>query len=81
MNSLKKFNIKKILKPSRKGTLKKNIFFILFGMYFSTLAIASTLTVQFVGALIPGGNNNTPLGNVPQQQCRGNNTSNSLLTC
>ena len=41
---------------------------------FSTLAIASTLTVEFVGALIPGGNNNTPLGNVPEQQCRGNNT-------
>ncbi len=79
MNSLKKFNIKKILKPSRKGTLKKNIFFILFGMYFSTLAIAATLSVQFVGALIPGGNNNTPIGNTPKQQCRGNDTSNTLL--
>ena len=30
----------------------ENKFFILFGMYFSTLAIAATLTVQFVGALI-----------------------------
>ena len=79
MNSLKKFNIKKILKPSRKGTLKKNIFFILFGMYFSTLAIAATLSVQFVGALIPGGNNNTPSGNVPEQQCRGNNSAKTKL--
>ena len=80
MNSLKKFNIKKILKPSRKkGTLKKNIFFILFGMYFSTLAIAATLSVQFVGALIPGGNNNTPSGNTSEQQCRGNNSVKSKL--
>ena len=79
MNSLKKFNIKKILKSSRKGTLKKNIFFILFGMYFSTLAIAATLSVQFVGALIPGGNNNTPSGNVPEQQCRGNNSAKTKL--
>ena len=74
MKILKEFKLKKILKLLRKGTVKKNIFFILFGMYFSTLAIASTLTVEFVGALIPGGNNNTPLGNVPEQQCRGNNT-------
>ena len=74
MKILKEFKLKKILKLLRKGAVKKNIFFILFGMYFSTLAIASTLTVEFVGALIPGGNNNTPLGNVPEQQCRGNNT-------
>jgi len=53
MNSLKKIDIKKIFKLLRKGTFKKNIFFILFGMYFSTLAIASTLSVTFVGALIP----------------------------
>ena len=79
MKILKEFKLKKIFKILRKGTFKKNIFLILFGMYFSTLAIASTLTVQFVGALIPGGNNNTPLGNVPQQQCRGNNSGNSLL--
>ena len=79
MDDLKKLDIKKILKSLRKGTFKKNIFFILFGMYFSTLAIASTLSVQFIGALIPGGNNNTPIGNTPQQQCRGNNTSNSLM--
>ena len=74
MKILKEFKLKKIFKILRKGTFKKNIFLILFGMYFSTLAIASTLTVEFVGALIPGGNNNTPLGNVPEQQCRGNNT-------
>ena len=79
MKILEEFKLKKIFKILRKGTFKKNIFLILFGMYFSTLAIASTLTVQFVGALIPGGNNNTPLGNVPQQQCRGNNSGNSLL--
>ena len=74
MKILEEFKFKKIFKILRKGTFKKNIFLILFGMYFSTLAIASTLTVEFVGALIPGGNNNTPLGNVPEQQCRGNNT-------
>ena len=79
MNFLEKINIKKLFKLLRKGTFKKNIFFILFGMYFSTLAIASTLTVQFVGALIPGGNNNTPIGNTPKQQCRGNDTSNTLM--
>ena len=79
MDDLKKLDIKKIFKSLRKGTFKKNIFFILFGMYFSTLAIASTLSVQFIGALIPGGNNNTPIGNTPQQQCRGNDTSNTLM--
>ena len=79
MDDLKKLDIKKIFKSLRKGTFKKNIFFVLFGMYFSTLAIASTLSVQFIGALIPGGNNNTPIVNTPQQQCRGNNTSNSLM--
>ena len=54
MKIIKKLSIKKIFKLLRKGTFKKNIFFILFGMYFSTLAIASTLSVQFIGALIPG---------------------------
>ena len=32
--NFKKFKLKKILKLLRKGTVKKNIFFILFGMYF-----------------------------------------------
>ena len=79
MKIIKKLSIKKIFKLLRKGTFKKNIFFILFGMYFSTLAIASTLSVQFIGALIPGGNNNTPIGNTPKQQCRGNDTSKTLM--
>ena len=77
MNSLKKFNIKKILKPSRKGTLKKNIFFILFGMYFSTLAFAATLTVSFKGGLIPGGNNN--FVNPAKPKCK-SSTTGHLLT-
>ncbi len=79
MKIIEKLSIKKIFKLLRKGTFKKNIFFILFGMYFSTLAIASTLSVKFIGALIPGGNNNTPIGNTPLQQCRGNDTSNTLM--
>ena len=60
--------------------MKKKTFFVLFGFYFSSLALASNLTVQFIGALIPGGNNNTPTGNDPRQQCRGNDASKSLLT-
>ena len=63
----------------RRGIFGKKTFFILFGIYFSSLAIASTLTVEFIGALIPGGNNNTPIGNTPAQQCRGSDTNKTLL--
>ena len=72
-------NIKKIKKLIIKGVLKPKVFFILFGLFFSSLAFAATLSVEFIGALIPGGNNNTPRGNVAEQQCRGNDTSKTLM--
>jgi len=77
MKILKKFNIKKILKLLRIGTFKKSIFFILFGMYFSTLAFAAALTVSFKGGLIPGGNNN--FINPDSPKCR-SSTTGDLLT-
>ena len=79
MKFLNKYKIKKLFKSLRRGIFGKKTFFILFGIYFSSLAIASNLTVQFIGALIPGGNNNTPTLNDPKQQCRGSDTNKSLL--
>ena len=79
MNFSNKYKIKKLFKCLRRGIFGKKTFFILFGIYFSSLAIASTLTVEFIGALIPGGNNNTPIGNTPAQQCRGSDTNKTLL--
>ncbi len=70
---------KKTFRDLKYGVLKPKIFIILIGLFFSTLAIAANLSVTFIGALIPGGNNNTPRGNVPEQQCRGNDTSKTLL--
>ena len=72
-------DIKKVKKLIIKGVLKPKVFFILFGLFFSSLAFAATLSVEFIGALIPGGNNNTPRGNVAEQQCRGNDTSKTLM--
>ena len=80
MKFLNNYKIKKLLKSLKKGIFGKKTFFVLFGFYFSSLALASNLTVQFIGALIPGGNNNTPTGNDSRQQCRGNDASKSLLT-
>ena len=79
MKFLNKYKIKKLFKSLRRGIFGKKTFFILFGIYFSSLAIASTLTVEFIGALIPGGNNNTPIGNTSAQQCRGNDDEKSLM--
>ena len=73
-------NLNKIRQSIFKGLIKPEIFLILFVSFFSSLAFAAALTVTFVGALIPGGNNNTPTNNDPRQQCRGNDASNSLLT-
>ena len=79
MKFLNKYKIKKLFKSLKRGIFGKTTFFVLFGIYFSSLAIASNLTVTFIGALIPGGNNNTPTLNDPRQQCRGNDTSNTLM--
>jgi len=49
-------DLKKIFKYLKFGVLKPKIFIILFVLFFSTLAIAATLSVTWKGALIPGGN-------------------------
>ena len=72
-------NLKKIKKKIFKGVLNPKVFCILIGLFFSTLAIAANLSVTFIGALIPGGNNNTPFGNIPAQQCRGNDVNKTLM--
>ena len=51
-------DLKKIFKYLKFAVLKPKIFIILFVLFFSTLAIAATLSVTWKGALIPGGNNN-----------------------
>ena len=79
MNFSNKYKIKKLFKSLRRGIFGKKTFFVLFGIYFSSLAIASNLTVTFIGALIPGGNNNTPPNNDPKQQCRGSDNNKTLL--
>ena len=79
MKFFNKYKIKKLFKSLRRGVFGKKTFFVIFGIYFSTLALASNLTVTFIGALIPGGNNNTPIGNTPAQQCRGNDDAKSLM--
>jgi len=45
MKIIKKLNIKKIYKSLKTGVLSTNTFFLLLGVFFSTLALAVTLTV------------------------------------
>ena len=58
MKVLRELKSKKILKAVLKGSLKTNVFLILLGIFFSTLAFAAALTVTWETAIIPGGNNN-----------------------
>ncbi len=57
MKVLRQLKSKKILKSVLKGSLKTNVFLILLGIFFSTLAFAAALTVTWEAAIIPGGNN------------------------
>ena len=57
MKVLRELKSKKILKFVFKGSLKKNVFLILLGIFFSTLAFAAALTVTWEAGKIPGGNN------------------------
>ena len=58
MKVLRELKSKKILKSVLKGSLKTNVFLILLGIFFSTLAFAAALTVTWEAGRIPGGNNN-----------------------
>ena len=77
MKVLEELKSKKILKSLLRGSLKTNVFLILLGIFFSTLAFAAALTVSFKGGLIPGGNNN--FINPDSPKCR-SSTTNDLLT-
>jgi len=47
---------KKVLRCIRFGVLVPKLFIILFGLFFSSLAFAANLKVNWVDGLIPGGN-------------------------
>ena len=47
MKVLRELKSKKILKSVLKGSLKTNVFLILLGIFFSTLAFAAALTVTW----------------------------------
>ena len=55
MKIIKKLNIKKIFRSLKSGVLSTNIFFILFIAFFSTLALAATLTLTHKDNRIPSG--------------------------
>ena len=57
MKVLRELKPKKILKSVLKGSVKTNVFLILLGIFFSTLAFAAALTVTWEAGKIPGGNN------------------------
>ena len=48
--------LKKVLRCIRFGALVPKLFIILFGLFFSSLAFAANLKVNWVDGLIPGGN-------------------------
>ena len=48
--------LKKVLRCIRFGVLVPKLFIILFGLFFSSLAFAAELRVNWVDSLIPGGN-------------------------
>ena len=58
MKIIKKLNIKKIFKSLKSGVLSTNIFFILFAVFFSSLALAATLTLTHKDNRIPLGDAN-----------------------
>ena len=49
MKVLRELKLKKILKSLLKGSLKTNVFLILFGIFFSTLAFAAALLHGYQG--------------------------------
>ena len=53
MKVLRELKSKKILKSVLKGSLKTNVFLILLGIFFSTLAFAAALTVTWLDGRIP----------------------------
>ena len=53
MKVLRELKSKKILKAVLKGSLKTNVFLILLGIFFSTLAFAAALTVTWLDGRIP----------------------------
>ena len=57
MKNFKKLNIKKIFRSLKTGVLSTNIFFFLFAAFFSSLALAVTLTLTHVDNRIPAGAN------------------------
>ena len=59
MKVLRELKSKKTFKSVLKGSLKTNVFLILFGIFFSTLAFAAALTVTHDGdSRIPAGDGN-----------------------
>ena len=48
--------LKKVLRCIRFGVLVPKLFIILFGLFFSSLAFAANLKVNWIDGLIPGGN-------------------------
>ncbi len=58
MKIIKKLDIKKTFKSLTTGVLNTNIFFLLFGVFFSTLALAATLTLTHKDNRIPNGDAN-----------------------
>ena len=55
MKNFKKLNIKKIFRSLKTGVLSTNIFFFLLAVFFSTLALAVTLTVRYADNRMPLG--------------------------
>ncbi len=57
MKVLRELKSKKILKSVLKGSLQTNVFLILLGIFFSSLALAATLTLTHKDNRIPAGAN------------------------
>ncbi len=57
MKVLRELKLKKIFKSLLKGSLKTNVFLILLGIFFSSLALAATLTLTHKDNRIPAGAN------------------------
>ena len=53
MKAFRELDLKKILKSLLKDSLKKKVFLISFGIFFSTLAFAAALTVTWLSRHLP----------------------------
>ena len=80
MKVLRELKSKKILKSVLKGSLQTNVFLILLGIFFSTLAFAAALTVTWEAGRIPGGNNNFNSNNPDRPFSCKSSTDGSTLT-